>query len=84
MPRYLAEIYVPQTHAYDARLARPARSGDSTAAFAGGRTYRYVRTTLLPGDETCFYIFDAASEHALVEACRLACVGTPRIVRAVE
>jgi hypothetical protein len=29
-------------------------------------------------------VFDAVSEDAVAEACRLAYLGTPRIVRAVE
>jgi hypothetical protein len=45
---------------------------------------RYVRTTLLPGDETCFHVFEAASEEAVAETCRRAGLGSPRIVPALE
>jgi hypothetical protein len=40
--------------------------------------------TLLPGDETCFHVFEAASEAAVAEACRLAGLETLRIVPALE
>jgi hypothetical protein len=84
MPRYLVETHVPRTQAHDARAAgRPTRAAARQLS-RQGKPVRYVRTTLLPGDETCFHVFDAASEHAVAEACRLADVGTPRIVRAVE
>ena len=51
---------------------------------AVSHTVRYVRTTLLPGDETCFHLFEAASHEAVAEACRLAGLEAPRIVPAVE
>jgi hypothetical protein len=84
MPRYLVETYVPQTHAHDARAAGRRACAAARQLSREGAPVRYVRTTLLPGDETCFHVFDAASEEAVAEACRLAWLGTPRIVRAVE
>jgi hypothetical protein len=84
MPRYLVETYVPRTHAHDARAAGQRARAAARRLSREGETVRYVRTTLLPGDETCFHVFDAASEDAVAEACRLAWLGTPRIVRAVE
>jgi hypothetical protein len=38
----------------------------------------------VPGDETCFHLFEASSEEAVAEACRLAELESPRIVPAVE
>jgi len=43
-----------------------------------------VRTTFLPDDETCFHIFDAASEEVVGEACRRAGIASGRIVPAME
>ncbi len=40
-----------------------------------GTPVRYVRMTFLPDDETCFHIFEAASEEAVGEACRRAGIG---------
>ena len=49
-----------------------------------GASVCYVRTTLLPGDETCFHVFVADSVDVVAEACRRAGLGNPRIVPAVE
>jgi hypothetical protein len=84
MPRYLVETYVSRTHAHDAHAAGQRARAAARQLSRAGEPVRYVRTTLLPGDETCFHVFDAVSEDAVAEACRLAWLGTPRIVRAVE
>jgi hypothetical protein len=84
MPRYLVETYVPQSRARDVRTAGQRARAAARQLSRKGEPVHYVRTTLLPGDETCFHVFDAASEDAVAEACRLAWLGTPRIVRAVE
>jgi len=81
---YLVETYVPRTQAQDPRAAgRRARAAARKLSQEGVHV-RYIRTTLLPGDETCFHIFEAASHHAVAEACRLAGLDKPRIVPAVE
>jgi hypothetical protein len=84
MQRYLVETYVPQTHAREARAAAQRARAAARQLSRQGEVVRYVRTTLLPGDETCFHVFDAPSEDAVAEACRLAWLETPRIVRAIE
>jgi Protein of unknown function (DUF4242) len=81
---YLVEIYVPGTQAQDARAAAQRARAAAQTLSREGISVRYVRTTLLPGDETCFHVFEAASYDAVAEACRLAGLETPRIVPAVE
>lgn len=49
-----------------------------------GTRVRYLRMTFLPDDETCFHVFDAASEDAVREVCRRAGISSGRIVTAVE
>jgi len=84
VPSYLVETYVPQSHADEIRTtARRARAIAKTLS-RGGTPVRYVRTTFLPEDETCFHVFEAASEDAVGEVCRLAGIGSARIVPAVE
>jgi hypothetical protein len=81
---YLVETYVPRIQADGAREAgRRARSAARELAREGA-VLRYVRTTFLPADETCFHVFVADSEEAVAEACRRAGLGSPRIVPAVE
>ena len=84
MPSFLVEIYVPKALAVDASAAgRRARAAALELSRAGA-SVRYVRTTLLPGDETCFHLFVADSLEAVAEACRRAGLATPRIVPALE
>ena len=84
MPSYLVEIYVPGTQAQDARAAGRRARAAARQLSREGVSARYVRTTLLPGDETCFHVFEAASDDVVAEACRLAGLETPRIVPALE
>ena len=84
MPSYLVETYVPGTQAPDSRAAGRRARAAARQLSRQGVSIRYVRTTLLPGDETCFHVFEAASHDAVAEACRLAGLETARIVPAVE
>ena len=84
MASYLVETYVPGTQAPDAREAGRRARDAARKLTREGTAVRYVRTTLLPGDETCFHVFEAVSHEAVADACRLAGLDTPRIVLAVE
>ena len=79
MPTYLVESYLP---AQPSLLADARRRARRAAELGVG--VRYVRTTFLPGDETCFHLFEAPSSTVLAEAARLAMLGHVRIVEAVE
>jgi hypothetical protein len=84
VPSFLVETYVPKALALDASAAgRRARAAALELSRAGA-SVRYVRTTLLPGDETCFHLFVADSQDAVAAACRRAGLGKPRIVPALE
>jgi hypothetical protein len=45
---------------------------------------RYLRTTYLPDDETCFHVFEADSAAAVEEVSRRARLGRVRVVTAIE
>jgi hypothetical protein len=79
MPSFLVESYLAQapTALVDAqrRARRVAELGEGIA---------YLRTTFVPGDETCFHLFGAPSMQALDEAVQLGALGQVRIVEAVE
>jgi len=84
VPRYLVETYVPRSHAREVRAAgRDVRAAAEELA-REGTSVRYVRTTFLPGDETCFHVFEATSGEAVAEVFRRAGIGSGRIVPAVE
>jgi uncharacterized protein DUF4242 len=83
MATYLVEAYMPRSHAREARAAgRRARAAADDLS-REGRPVRYVRTTFLPDDETCFHLFDAVSAEAVEEVSRRAQLGRARVVSAV-
>jgi hypothetical protein len=84
MPRYLAEWYIPRSQARKAHAAARGARAAAEELTREGTPVRYVRTTLLPDDETCFHIFEATTEEAVGETCRRAGIATGRIVPAIE
>ena len=84
MPRYLVEIYVPRARGDDADASGRRARIAAEAMSRRGVPIRLVRTTVLPDDETCFHLVEAASPGEVGELCRLAGLGRVRIVAAVE
>jgi hypothetical protein len=84
VPRYLVETYVPRSRARDAHAAGRDVGAAAIELTREGTPVRYVRTTFLPVDETCFHVFEAVSEEVVAEVFRRAGVGSGRIVSAVE
>ena len=73
MPEYLVELYTvagPDSAAL-------ARLGDGTAV-------RYLRSILIPGDETCLHLVEADSPERVAEAFERAGLEADRIVEAVD
>jgi hypothetical protein len=84
VPSYLIEVYVSRSRARDM-----GDGGSRVRAAAAQLTreevaIRYVRTTFLPGDETCFHLVEASSSQVVTELCRRLDLGEVRIVEAVE
>lgn len=71
--RYLAEFYLSAPDLPD--VARRAR-----AATAGTRDVHLVEVILVPADENCFAVFDAAGPEAIVAAGARAGIEFDRIV----
>jgi hypothetical protein len=82
--RYLVEVYLPRSRAHEARASGRRARAVAEALAHEGVPIRYVRTTYLPDDETCFHVFEAASTDAVAEAGRRAGLGRVRVVLAVE
>jgi len=72
MPEYLVELY--SANAPD--LAALARLGD-------GQTVRYLRSILIPGDETCLHLVAADSAEKVAAAFAQVGLTADRIVEAV-
>jgi hypothetical protein len=75
---------MPQSRAQDARAAgREARIAAEQLSREGTQV-RYLRTTFVPNDETCFHVFESVGKEAVGEVCRRAGIGSARIVPALE
>jgi hypothetical protein len=72
MPEYLVELY----SVGDPDRAALARLGDASSV-------RYVRSILIPGDETCLHLVVADSAAQVAAAFELAGLEADRIVEAV-
>ena len=84
MPSYCLELYVPSGS--DARIEEAAddarRAAEALAT--DGVPIRYVRTTYLDEDETCFHLFEAESAQQVAAAAHRAGLAGGRITPAVE
>jgi hypothetical protein len=84
MPMYVAETYLPRSDALGARAASWRARVAAENLSREGTGVRYVRTTFLPTDETCFHVFEADSAASVEEVSRRAELGRARIVPAIE
>jgi hypothetical protein len=80
MATFMLEAYVPRGSAL-AELESQARSAGETA-MRDGLPVGYVRSVFLPGEETCFHVFRAASAEILANAARRASLQFIRITEA--
>jgi hypothetical protein len=73
MPEYLVELYSINANWDSAVLAR----------LGGGNSVRYLRSILIPGDETCLHLVEADSVEHVAKAFEQAGLKADRIVGAV-
>jgi hypothetical protein len=84
VPSYLVELYLPRARAHEAHaIVLRARTAAEEVA-AEGTIVRYVRTTFVPDDETCFHVFEASSRDDVERVCSRAALGRIRIAVAIE
>ena len=82
MTGFLVEVYTPEA-ATLAEIQERARKA-ATELSEAGVPARYVRSIVVPGDETCFHLFEASSVETVHEAARRAGISPQRIVEAEE
>jgi hypothetical protein len=65
MTRYVVEVFAPNVA--EGRLAELAGKAQAAAAemSRGGAEVRYLRSVLVPEDETCFHHFEGSSAEAV-------------------
>ena len=77
MPTYIVESYAVDSIVPDQR--------DRARQVANlGTGIRYIRTTIVPGDQTLLHLFEATSSDVLREAVSVAELECDRIVEVVE
>jgi Nickel responsive protein SCO4226-like len=80
---FLVELYVSRVDraSVEAGAERARRAAESLTA--EGTPVRYLRSIFVPEDETCFYLYEAASVEAVREAARRAALRFERVAEAV-
>ena len=77
MPTFIVESYGADSVVADQR-------GRAELAAELGTGISYIRTTIVPGDQTLLHLFEATSSDALREAVTVAALECDRIVEVVE
>jgi hypothetical protein len=84
MRSYLVELYQPAADA-GAVSAEAERAREAARQLTReGTPVRYLRSLLIPEDETCFHLFEGVSAEAIGEASRRAALDYLRVVEAVQ
>jgi len=80
---YLVETYVSRTGAESVPVCAERARRAARQLMRQGTAVRYLRTVFVPEDETCFYLYEAASEEVVREAAHRAELRIERIVEAI-
>ncbi|HST24523.1 MAG TPA: nickel-binding protein [Gaiellaceae bacterium] len=83
MPEYLVELYISRSNG--GAVAEGAESARRAAEELGreGVRIRYVQSIFVPEEETCFFLYEAASVEAVREAARRAALPFEHVTEAV-
>lgn len=76
----MVELYAPASKGSGAQTAEDA----ARSLRDEGLAVRYLGSIVIPGDETCFHVFEAPSAEAVREVSRRAAIRFERIVPVVE
>jgi hypothetical protein len=84
MAEFLLELYVSRTDAaaVERGACRAQRAADDMKA--EGTHVSYLRSIFAPDEETCFYLYEAASVEAVQEAARRAELPAERVTEVVS
>lgn len=81
MAEFLVEVYLTGDNRFDASAARARRAAEELTG--EGTPVLYVSSIFVPEDETCFFLYQAASADAVHEAARRAALPFERVSAAV-
>jgi hypothetical protein len=83
MPVFLVETYLPDSaHALEEAPAFARRAAELAAG--KGVLVRYLRTTLVPADQTCLHLFEGPSAAVIETMAAQAGLACDRIVEALS
>ena len=74
--------YLVESYAAGSSVPEQRKRAEQVAGTARG--IRYIRTTIVPGDETLLHLFEATSSDLLREAVSVAALDCDRIVEVFE
>jgi hypothetical protein len=83
MPEFLVELYVSRNNpgvVAESRV-RARRAADQMSR--EGAQVRFLRTMFVPEDETCFYMYEAATAEEVREAARRADLPFEHVAEAI-
>jgi hypothetical protein len=81
---FLVEYYEPDSHpSATARIAERARAAVGELV-RDGADLQFLRATLVPAEETCFLLYEAASAELVAQATQQAAIRGARITEARE
>jgi Nickel responsive protein SCO4226-like len=81
MAEFLVEVYLSRGDAVDASAERARRAAQELTD--EGTPVLYLSSIFVPEDETCFFLYHAASADAVREAARRASLSFERVCEAV-
>jgi hypothetical protein len=83
MRQFLVETYVAAGKVDLPATGARARAAAETLS-SSGQAVRYLRSILLPEDETCFHLFEGESRQAVERVSEAAGIRRLRIVEAIQ
>ncbi len=81
---YLVEVYVSRSSVTSAEQGSADVLRAAEQLTREGKQVRFVRSILVPEDETCFYFFEAQTRDTVCEAASRAGLKFERVLRAVS
>lgn len=84
MARFLVEAYVARANGTNVTEAVRRIERAAERLTSNGVPVHYLRSILVPGDETCFHLFESPSLEAVHEVGRRAQLEFDRVTEAVE
>ena len=74
--------YIVESYGADSAVADQRERAELAAELGTG--FSYIRTTIVPGDQTLLHLFEATSSDVLREAVAVAALDCDRIVEVLE